>query len=173
MQPKHHALIGIATVPFLWPAVGPAATFVFLSASVVLIDLDHALDFLIHTRFSSFSIRKMFLYHRYLFQRIKRSDFLSLEPFHTVEFLALLVWLSVWSGSPLLQAATGGMLLHFICDLLYLRKIGAFSARAHSMVEYLVRKRRMIRNGIPLEKPFQEAAQLCLGPTQGDPTGSC
>ena len=161
MQPKHHLLIGTAAAVPLLPIIGPAASVAFVIASVVVIDLDHYFDFLVHNRFRSFSIRKMFLYHKHLFARIKRPDFLGLDIFHTLEFLACMVGLSLWFDSPFLKAVTGGMVLHFLSDLIYLKWIGAFSARAHSFVEYLIRKHRMTKQGIALERPFQEALELC------------
>ena len=160
MQPKHHLLIGTAATAVLLPAIGPVGGASFLVASVLLIDLDHYLDFLIHNRFRSFSVRKMLLYHKHLFLRIKRPDFLGFDVFHTVEFLACMTGFSFWFDAPLLKAITAGMTLHFLSDLIYLKWIGAFSARAHSVVEYLIRKRSMTRRGIVLEQPYQEVLDL-------------
>jgi len=156
---KHHVLIGTALSTLLLPSIGPSASAGFLTASV-LIDLDHYLDFIVHNRFRSFSIKKMFLYHSYLFPRIKRPEFLSLEVFHTIEFLGGMAVLSLGLKSLLLEAVTAGMTLHCLCDMIYLKRLGAFSARAHSFVEYFIRRRRMVRQGIAIEKPFQEVLQL-------------
>lgn len=159
MQLKHHVLIGTALATALWPAIGPAASGSFL-AGAVLIDVDHYLDFLMRNRFRTFSIKKMFLFHKYLFPRIKRPDFLGLDVFHTVEFLAFMALFSVRSKALLFQAVTAGMAIHFFSDLIYLKRIGAFSARAHSLVEYAIRKRRMTRQGFVLERPYQEVLEL-------------
>ena len=156
MQPKYHILIGTVVAAPLLPTFGPLASAGFLVGSL-LIDSDHYLDFLVHNRFRSFSIRKMFLYHQHLFSRIRRADFLSLEIFHTIEFLGCMLGLSFLSGSLLLQAVTAGMITHALSDALYLKRIGALSSRAYSFVEYLIRKRRMVQQGIALERPYQEA----------------
>ena len=159
MRPTHHVILGTVLSAALLPAIGPAASAGFLTASV-LIDLDHYLDFLVHNRFRSFSIKKMFLYHKYLFLRIKRPDFLSLEIFHTIEFLTFMAACSLWAHSLFLQAVTAGMTIHCLADMIYLKRLGAFSSRAHSFVEYVFRKRNMARQGLVMERPYQEVLQL-------------
>jgi len=152
--------VGIA----LFPTLGPAAGSGFVAGSL-FIDFDHYLDFLVHNRFRSLSLRQALLYHKYLFPQIKRPEFLSLEIFHTLEFLIGMVGLSLWSGSLHLKAVTGGMALHFLSDLIYLKWIGAFSARSHSFLEYLIRRRRMVRHGIAMERPYQEALERVMNLT--------
>lgn len=152
-------MIGTAVSAGLLPFMGLLPSASFLGGSL-LIDLDHYLDFLVHNRFRSFSIRKMFLYHRHLFLRIKRAEFLSLEIFHTVEFLAFMEGWALWSGSLLLQTFTAGMITHSLCDMLYLKWLGAFRARTHSILEFFVRRRRLIRKGLAIERPYEEVLAL-------------
>lgn len=159
MKLEHHVLMGSAVTAVLIPSIGPASGAAFF-AGAILIDFDHYLDFLVHTRFQSFSIRKMFLYHKHLFTRIKRAEFLSLEVFHTLEYLTCMVGFSLWSNSPLLQALTAGMIVHTLSDVVYLKRLGVFSSRAHSVFEYVIRKRNMTQQGIALEQPYQEVLEL-------------
>ena len=152
--------MGSVATAALLPAIGPMAGISFLTASVVLIDLDHYLDFLVHNHFRSFSIRKMLLYHEHLFKRIKQPDFLAFHIFHTVEFLVAMAVLCFWSDLLILKAITAGMVMHFLSDLVFLKWIGAFSARAHSIVEYVIRKRKLVKRGSDLERPYREALEL-------------
>lgn len=159
MRPKHHVFAGTLFSIALLPAIGPVPSAGFLAGSV-LIDLDHYLDFLIQNRFRHFSIQKMFVYHAHLFVRMKRPDFLVLDLFHTFEFLACMIGLSLWSHSLLFQAIIAGMTTHFLLDLIYLHRLGAFSARAHSFLEYVFRKRALTRQGIDNKRIFREVLDL-------------
>ena len=51
------------------------------------------------------------------------------------------------------------MIFHALCDIIYLKRLGAFSARAHFFLEYVIRKHWMIRQGLALEQPYQEALE--------------
>lgn len=53
----------------------------------VLIDVDHYFQFLYYNRFGALGVRHMFLFHRLLFKKIRRQDFLDLSLCHKVEFL--------------------------------------------------------------------------------------
>lgn len=158
MRPEHHAMIGTVVAAGLLPFAGPLPSAGFLGGSL-LIDLDHYLDFLVHNRFRNFSLPKAFLYHKHLFLKIKRVEFLSLEIFHTFEFLVCAGAWAFFSHSAMFQGFTAGMFVHCLSDILYLKRIGASSARAHSFLEYFLRKRRIVKRGFSPSRPYQEVLE--------------
>lgn len=114
----------------------------------VLIDTDHYLEFIYHNRLTDFSVKKMYDYHNTLGGWFSRPEFLNLSIFHTVEFLFLFYILAVWLDSPMLMAALLGMLFHVLTDIVFLTHQGVVTKRAHSIIEFFVRKKRLTRRGL-------------------------
>jgi len=155
MKPREHVWIGgiAAAAAFAPELAGEAAAF---WTATVLIDTDHYLDFLYYNRCRDLSIRGMFLFHRLLFQKIRRRDFLGLSVFHTAEFFAGLYLLATWTGSAILQAALLGCVFHLALDVAYLACYRSVFKRAYSVIEYGVRRRVMLRRGDDPDRPFRD-----------------
>ena len=49
------------------------------------------------------------------------------------------------------------MVFHMVLDILFLLKIGALFCRAFSFLEYVIRKRIMIKKGLTPDATFEEA----------------
>lgn len=145
MKPRDHVIAGAIGAAALYPFIGKDSV-VFFAASI-LIDLDHYLDFLWHNRFTDFSVRRMFAYHDWLGKNLYRPGFLNLEIFHTAEFLIPLFLISHWTGSAALFAVWLGFVFHVVLDIVNLAAHGVPFLRAHSFVEFFIRKRRLERKG--------------------------
>ena len=114
------------------PYLGVETLVVFLS--MILIDLDHYLDYVVVCR--RFSLRNMFRFHNWLWE--KRTSVYAISLFHTLEvFLSLFLlgflhhyfWLVLY-----------GFLIHYLFDLYFLYKNGCLCVRAFSIVEYFLKK---------------------------------
>ncbi len=146
MKPRDHVILGGAAAGALYPFLG-ANSIIFWLASF-LVDIDHYLDFIYHNGFTDFSFRRMFDYHRALQKLWSRPDFINVEIFHTVEFVAPLYAVSRYLGSGALEAVFWGILFHMALDMLTLFRCGAFFKRSYSITEYLIRKRLLERRGL-------------------------
>jgi hypothetical protein len=137
------------------PLVGIDGGIVFWASSV-LIDVDHYVDFVYRSRFSKWSIREMYDFHRGLFDRIRDGDFLAISLCHTLEWFLLVWWAARRFQSALLVAAFWGMVFHVVLDLGYLARLGALTTRALSVSEYLVRRRGLIRSGRDPDRVYRD-----------------
>ena len=145
MTAKQHTLIGGIAALILSPILGLGAIPFWIGS--VLIDADHYLEFIYHNRLTDFSIKRMYDYHNTLGGWFSRPEFLNLSIFHTVEFLSLVYILTIWLGSPMLKAVLWGMLFHLLLDTIHLSRRGILNKRAHSIVEFFIRKELMKRRG--------------------------
>ncbi len=106
----------------------------------ILIDIDHYIHFVWVTRGKRFwSVAGMFRYHEGMFNHIQTSNYLSLEIFHTIEFMILVGALAfgLWDW---LQPVFWGFVFHILVDVVCLGRQGMLFKRAHSFVEYGVRR---------------------------------
>ncbi|MFQ5735248.1 MAG: hypothetical protein ACE5GY_00110 [Thermodesulfobacteriota bacterium] len=158
MRPRDHVIYGGAAAAALYPVLG-SGSLVFWGASV-LIDVDHYIDFVYHNGLKDLSFMRMLEYHAVLRRWWRRPEFLNIEVFHTVEAIAPLALLSWWSGSPPLEAATLGMLFHIVLDTSSLVLSGVPFIRAHSVVEYIIRKRLLARRGLDPAALCKEAIRV-------------
>jgi len=158
MRPREHVIYGALGAAALYPALG-AGSAVFWAASVA-IDLDHYVDYLWHNRFTDFSFKGMFEYHRLLTKRWHDPAFLNVEVFHTVEFIAPLLIITHYTGSSALLALSAGFLFHIALDLVSLAANGIFFARAHSYPEYFIRKKILTSRGLDPARLYTEAAKM-------------
>jgi hypothetical protein len=76
-----------------------------------------------------------------------RQGFLGLSIFHTIEVVIGVYLISAWMSSDVIKAIFWGMVFHMILDIIYLLKIKSLFARAFSLIEYVIRKQLIIRNG--------------------------
>lgn len=158
---RDHVLIGGMASLMAFPFLGPWGSLAFW-LSTILVDLDHYLDFLLRTRFRMPGVGPMFRYHEILFQKKDRPEFLALEIFHTAEFLLLFGLFAFWRGGIFLSIFAGVM-FHMLVDLIHLGRYRILTKRAHSLIEYLWRKKRFEEQGKIPAVIFKEVLEA-LGP---------
>ena len=158
MKLKHHIIYGGIASLCLFPKIG-LLSGIFLAASV-LIDIDHYIDFLWKNRFTNFSFKKMFDYCNIIMGWNTRPGLLGLSIFHTAEVIGSIYLASLLLNSNIVKAIFWGMVFHMVLDILFLLKMGALFCRAFSFLEYVIRKRIMIKNGLSPDAIFEEALVL-------------
>lgn len=158
MNLREHVVLGGIAAAVLSPKLGPQDAAVFWASSV-LIDVDHYWDYLSRNGFRNWSFRKTFEFHRALFPRIRDPEFLALNLFHTAEWFLLVSLAGVWLGSPAVVAAFWGMVFHLGLDVARLAWCRATFSRALSALEYWVRRRALVRQGLDPDRPYREALE--------------
>lgn len=156
MNLREHIVLGGGAALVLSPIVGAEGGLTFWASSV-LIDVDHYWDYLHHNGFRDWSWRKTFTFHAELFKRLTDPRFLGLNLFHTVEWFLLVGSAAVWWDSSALLAVLGGMTFHLGLDLLRLSFHRAIFKRALSVVEYWIRRWRLLRTGLDPDEVYAEA----------------
>ena len=156
MNVREHVLLGGGVAAALSPVLGIEESALFWG-STVLIDVDHHWDYVYRNGFTDWSLRRAFAFHRLLFGTIQRPEFLALNLFHTVEWFALAIAAGAWLGSSAVLAAVLGMIFHLALDLVWLACHRATFKRALSMVEYVIRRRGLVRRGLDVEAVYREA----------------
>ncbi|MBI4667681.1 MAG: hypothetical protein HY747_00605 [Elusimicrobia bacterium] len=162
---EHVFINALAAAGFAY-FLGWRAGLAFWSAGV-LIDFDHYIDFVYRTRAKFWGFREMFFFHTQIFERLYEKDFLCMEIFHTVEFMAGLTWLAVVIDAPVVWAALAGAFFHHVLDFFHLARRGAWRKRAFSFLEYLIRVHRMKRLGIDGCRHYQKAIEALSGMAKG------
>ena len=158
MNLREHVLLGGAAALPVAATLGVEAGAAFWASSVLL-DVDHYWEYLVKNGFSNWSWGKTFAFHHEVFKRIQRPELLAINLFHTIEWLALVYLAGRWWGSTVAMAALGGMVFHLFLDLLRLAYWGKLTTRVVSVVEYVIRRRRMIRRGIDPDVVYREALE--------------
>ncbi len=158
MRPRDHVILGGVAAGALYPVMG-AHVILFWIASIT-IDIDHYLDFLYHNGFTDFSFVRMFEYHSALSGLGKRPEFLNLSIFHTVEFMAPLYVVAAYTGSAAIEAVFWGALTHIALDVIYLLRCRGLLKRAHSVIEYLVRRRLLVNRGFEPLSVYTQAVEM-------------
>jgi len=159
MRPREHVIYGGLAAGALYPALGGGGSLLFWAASVA-IDLDHYLDYVWRNGFTDLGYRGMFEYHRLLTKKWHSPEFLNLEVFHTIEFIAPLFIITHYTGSAALLAVCLGFVFHIMLDLASLYMNGIFTVRAHSLPEYFIRKRMLEARGYDPSGLYLEAARM-------------
>jgi len=157
---REHVLLGGGVAAALAPVLGVQESAVFW-ASTVLIDVDHHWDYVYRNGFTDWSLRRALAFHRFLFGTRERPEFLALNLFHTVEWLVFAIAAGAWLGSSAVLAAVLGMLFHLALDLVWLGWHRATFKRALSIVEYVIRRRRLRARGLDVDAPYREALAAC------------
>lgn len=142
MLPKGHILLGLLFC-FIMHILFPEINLFILSiifASSVLIDFDHYLAyFLIKKDFSLKKAYKYFINLKYLFTKNKKMK-LPLCLFHTIEFLFVLAFLSLFSK--LIFYIFIGFLFHSIVDFIYLIHENLLFMRQFSLIAWIKNNKR-------------------------------
>ncbi len=155
MKLTHHIIYGGIASLCLFPKMGFLCG-VFWAASV-LIDVDHYIEFLCRNKFTSFSFKKMFAYCNVVVGWNTRPGLLGLSIFHTAEAIGGIYLISLWLNSNIVKAVFWGMVFHMVLDILFLFRMGALFCRAFSFLEYVIRKKIMIKKGLSPDAIFEEA----------------
>ncbi len=150
MKPRDHVILGSAASVGLYFLTGRELTFnvLYFWVASILIDLDHYLDYIYNNRFTNFSFKRMLAYHTLLFSRRFDPAFLNLSIFHTVEFMAALGALALYTGSTTLIFIWWGFFFHIICDTIYLIKGGIASIRSNTIIGYFFRIKKLRLQGL-------------------------
>jgi len=164
VKAQHHIVSGGIASLLLIPLLGVNSMIFW--ASSVLIDADHYLDYLYRNRFTDFSLRRMFTFHKYLLEKDKEPNFLGLDIMHTVEFLSLLGVVVALTGLAWLAALLWGTLFHMALDLIYLYRRGAIFCRALSVIEYAIRWNRLKLQGLQPEAVYQSILKAMFCTTE-------
>lgn len=157
MKPGVHIIIGgiasVAIYPF------PSLPGVFFWLASVVTDLDHYLDYVFHNGFKDFKLKRAILYHNVLRGYWQRPEFLNLSPFHSVEFVAALYMFSLFNDAPWTWALFWGLVFHILLDIIYLIRHKSSTLRAYSVVEYWIRKKRLVSMGLSPGAVYADAVK--------------
>ena len=155
MKVEYHVVAGGVASAALIPVLGVNSAAFF--AASVLIDFDHYLDYIYRNNFTDFSVKRMFAFNEFLYEKTNETLFLGLSVMHTVEFLLLVYTVAALTGLAAIEAILWGLLFHMVLDLVYLYRQGALFRRALSIVEYVIRWNRLERQGLQPESPYHLA----------------
>lgn len=158
MKLRDHVIAGTVAAAVLYPFMGANSIFFWLAS--IFIDVDHYFEFLWNNRLADFSVRRMFAYHGWLYTQIHRPGFLNIELFHTAEFLGPLLAVALWTDSGPLLFLWLGCVFHCALDVINLIVNRAPLVRAHSFVEYFIRKRLLAKKGLDPALLYQEAVRM-------------
>ncbi len=157
MRPAGHIVMGGVASVLFYPF--PSVTGLVFWITSVAADLDHYLNYLYHNGLTDLSLKKSMRYHEVLRGMWRRPEFLNLSVFHTVEFAAVVYACSSVTGWAWLEALFRGLVFHMVLDIIYLVRLKAFSLRAKSMIEYYVRKKRLLARGLVPGRLYAEAVR--------------
>lgn len=153
---RDHVGLGAVVAALLKPLLGNSGALLYWIATVGM-DVDHYLSFVARSGLRDLcAVGKMLRYHRRLFEAVREGKFLTLDLFHTVEFLGILAWATWMWPSLWLRAILWGCLIHFVTDIVHLARHGRAFVRATSVIEYWIRRRRMAARGLFPHRRFQE-----------------
>lgn len=141
MLPSKHIFYGFLFSLFaylIFPQIGVFNAFVIFLSSF-LIDFDHYLVYVFYKR--KFSVRKAYRHFVNLDKTLfhNKSYKGPLVIFHTVEVLALLLWLSIYNSVFLFISI--GMIFHWLLDIYTLKKLNALHAKDFSIIYYYLNKK--------------------------------
>lgn len=80
--------------------------------------------------------------------------------FHAAGCMLSVYLLSLWLGSPWLEALFCGMVFHVLLDTVHLYSLGVPFKRAFSIIEFKIRKEIMKRNGLRPWVLYKKAADF-------------
>lgn len=134
MSPTAHLIQGAAGAAILYPFIGGKA-FIF-GVSVVAIDLDHVVEYYRDTR--SLDLKGFFKYHEILSNNL--DNYLGLNLFHTIECYIILFFIGL--ALPDAYLVLFAFLFHHLFDQIKLTWMRKPFARAFSIVEYFIRRKK-------------------------------
>jgi len=147
MRLRQHLIIGGAAAIFIYFHWDWWRALLFFGAAV-LIDADHYWDYLWRNKFADWSGWRMFRYYNLIEKHGTPKNFYGFSLIHTVEFFLLVFLLAKLWSPHFFMPIFWGMLFHLLLDVIYFARRGHFFIRAYSVVEYWIRKKRLIRQGV-------------------------
>ena len=154
---KHFTASGIIGL-LLIPVWGWVKSIFFVLANVM--DVDHHLDFLWHSRFRNLNIKyvlktaPIFSYACLEFATKRKEGDpvpLAINAFHTIEVVAFVYFLGRWIDNYFISTAlTGifwGMVLHIALDMIDAIRLKVPFGRCWSFTEYFIRRYFMKKKG--------------------------
>ena len=159
MKLREHLIIGGLAMVVLYPYWGPWRAFLFWGAEV-LIDADHYWDYLQRSQFQDWSGRRMFRYYDRITEHLHDKNFFAISILHTAEvFVGVYLLANYWNYT-FFMTVFWGMVFHIFLDMIYQLKLKCFFVRAYSVIEYLIRKRSMLRRGLNPDGFFKKMFEL-------------
>lgn len=152
---KSHIIAGAIGTAVFYPWLGPWKALVFFIASV-LIDADHYLDYLWKTKFTDWSPRQMFKYYDKVIEHRFDKRKLGFSLLHTAELYIVLYLLAVFVHYDFFITILGGMAYHMIFDVISMAWEQLHFIRPFSIIEYVIRKRRMQKMGFDPDEFFRD-----------------
>ncbi len=130
-----HIAQSVCSGILLCPWIGQNA--VPFGLAIVLIDVDHLLEYYLDTK--NLNPRGFFVYHAIVVKNLDKG-YLGLNIFHTIECYILLLILAGWF--PIFYYVVFGFFTHHVLDQIFLIRLKHPFARALSVVEYCVRRKK-------------------------------
>lgn len=134
---RFHCIQGASSAILLYPFIGTDSLIV--GSSIVLIDIDHVFEYVHATG-------RLDMHGLYKLRKIAHEHFheiLGLNIFHTVECYLVLFFLGLYTTPKFYYILTGFLIHHFF-DQIYLIKLGHPFVRASSILEYFIRRGKLI-----------------------------
>ncbi len=142
---RDHVILGGLVAMVLAPTLGIRGSLLFW-VGTVFVDVDHYLRFLFVGKGKTLGLKPMFAFFERSFQARHHKDFLVLDLFHTAEFL-ILISLFIFFAAPFLLPVLWGIYFHKLVDFFHLLRHRALTKRAHSFIEYYLRKKQIEARG--------------------------
>jgi hypothetical protein len=124
MSPGGHLVTTAAACAVTAYATGSTALTAAVAAGGFLIDVDHAVDYVLFER--QRDLRPAAFLRYYVEGRLRRAVLVL----HSYELFALLIALAWWTQAPLLAAYLAGALMHLGLDLMFNGRITPYSIAA-------------------------------------------
>jgi hypothetical protein len=137
VSPAVHVVQAAVSGAALYPFIGMNA--VPFALSVVLIDLDHIIEYIADT--GDWTLRGFFVFYEVLLKNLDKGYF-GLSLFHTVESYAAGILLAQWF--PIFYYIVLGCVFHHLFDLVFLYRHGIPFAKSLSVIHYFLNRKRSI-----------------------------
>jgi len=147
MRLREHLIIGGVAAAFLYFHWGLWRALLFWGATV-LIDADHYWDYLWRSKFVDWSGWRMFRYYNLIEERGNEKNLYAFSLLHTAEFFLLVYVLARFWSYDFFVAVFWGMAFHLFLDIVDLAYNRRLFIRAYSIIEYWIRRPRLIRRGV-------------------------
>lgn len=158
MKLQSHVIAGALGAAVAYPFIGSEKTTLFFVASF-MIDADHYLEYLWRTKGADWSPKRMFRYYDRVTEHSKDKENLGFSLLHTVEMFLLIYLLGIFIH-PIFVPILWGMAYHMVFDIVWLTYHKAPFVRAYSIVEYFIRKQKMIKEGNDPKNFYKKVFEL-------------